>query len=536
MSGRGARLSWAARARTLSSRRVRPQPSRLPRAFSHPAWWAALGLLALNDHVLKGSGMVPGALTGKLSDFAGIVVAPALLAAGLGAGHPTRRWLASAVAGALLAAIKLSPAAAASVAGVLQVLGLPSRIWVDPSDLWALAALPLGHVLSRPRTMRSPRPGVPPPEALAPLRVRLRWVERAGVALASVACMATAGTGEKKKSVRSDAPEVENASEETVVVVLASTEGRGGCKLYRSDRLGALTPDAFGDPRLLMLKPGERALLAVSEEHDPLDCGAASIRLPDGEQSFVAWRDLASIDGYVPNDDGERRARRVLIDGLRGRYEIELGKDLVAFEPGVDAPEPSCPDLPTDPSLEFSPLPEAQGFLEVKSVAEADDGCLTVEWFQLEGDIAAATQRLCIPSWGFPFEVGESLAVTQGRDEVQGTVLQVARLDDGELATQLTLWNGATEAVGDRVTDVEAVDCVGTNTNCGAYLRPLQLSVKKQDQPLVSGDEAMLVGKGNATQRLLVGAAQDVGWAGAECTGDEAVEGPHYNLLELRTF
>ena len=348
--------------------------------------------------------------------------------------------------------------------------------------------------------------------------------------------MATVGTDNKKKSVRSDAPEVENASEETIVVVLASTEGRGGCKLYRSDRLGALTANAFGDPRLLMLKPGERASLAITEGDEALDCGAASIRLPDGEQAFVAWRDLASIDGFVPNDDGERRARRVMVDGLRGRYELELGTDLISFELGLDAPEPSCPELPTEPSLDFAPLPEAQGFLQVKSVTEAEDGCLMVEWFQLEGDIAAAAQRLCIPSWGFPFEVGASLAVTQGRDEAQGRVLQVALLDEGKLVTQLTLWNGATEAVGDRVDEVSAVDCVGVTTDCGAYLRPLQLTVEKQDQPLVSGDEAMFVGKGNATRRMLVGSARDVGWTSAECTGDEAEEGPRYNLLELRTY
>jgi hypothetical protein len=44
------------------------------------SWIAALALLVLNDHVLKHAGVLPGWLTGKLSDFAGLYVAPALLA------------------------------------------------------------------------------------------------------------------------------------------------------------------------------------------------------------------------------------------------------------------------------------------------------------------------------------------------------------------------------------------------------------------------------------------------------------------------
>ncbi len=41
-------------------------------AFHEPLWWGALAVLVANDHALKGSGLVPGALTGKLSDFAGL--------------------------------------------------------------------------------------------------------------------------------------------------------------------------------------------------------------------------------------------------------------------------------------------------------------------------------------------------------------------------------------------------------------------------------------------------------------------------------
>jgi len=42
-------------------------------------WWVALAVLVVNDHVLKGAGLLPGWLTGKLSDFAGLVVAPVVV-------------------------------------------------------------------------------------------------------------------------------------------------------------------------------------------------------------------------------------------------------------------------------------------------------------------------------------------------------------------------------------------------------------------------------------------------------------------------
>jgi hypothetical protein len=99
-----------------------------PSAFSHPLWWCALVALAANDHVLKGSGLLPGAVTGKLSDVAGVIVAPALLAALLGAGERMRRWLASGLVAGALCAIKLSPDIARAVDSAFCTLGWSSRI------------------------------------------------------------------------------------------------------------------------------------------------------------------------------------------------------------------------------------------------------------------------------------------------------------------------------------------------------------------------------------------------------------------------
>src|SRR4051812_3923935 len=53
----------------------------------HPAPLAAVLVLAVNDHLLKGSGLLPGWLTGKLSDFAGLFFFPVLLAAVVRGAH-----------------------------------------------------------------------------------------------------------------------------------------------------------------------------------------------------------------------------------------------------------------------------------------------------------------------------------------------------------------------------------------------------------------------------------------------------------------
>lgn len=99
------------------------------RLFGHPCFTGALAVLAANDHLLKGR--APGALTGKLSDFAGVF----LVAVAIGAltGRPR---LSCCVSGLGFAAIKTLPLAAALAAPFLG--GTTRR---DPTDLLSLVML-----------------------------------------------------------------------------------------------------------------------------------------------------------------------------------------------------------------------------------------------------------------------------------------------------------------------------------------------------------------------------------------------------------
>jgi hypothetical protein len=110
----------------------------------------ALALLAANDWIFKPAALLPAALTGKLSDLAGMVVAPVVLAASLAALRLPARWAAPASAiavGTVFAAIKLWEPAARLHDGALTAamcaldLPLSAHTAVDATDLLALPLL-----------------------------------------------------------------------------------------------------------------------------------------------------------------------------------------------------------------------------------------------------------------------------------------------------------------------------------------------------------------------------------------------------------
>jgi hypothetical protein len=146
--------------------------------LAHPLFWLALVLLLLNDHVLKQSQVLPGAVTGKLSDFAGLLVASVLLSALLKVrGRLGRLSLFAGVSGAF-ATLKLSRPFADAVETITAFGPLPWRLWCDPTDLVALSVLPLGWWLVA-------REGEPRRTRLGPC------LRAAGLVLGVFACAAT---------------------------------------------------------------------------------------------------------------------------------------------------------------------------------------------------------------------------------------------------------------------------------------------------------------------------------------------------------
>jgi hypothetical protein len=498
--------------------------SALPRAFAHPLWWLALALLLLNDHLFKGSHALPPVFTGKLSDIAGMLVAPPLVALLLGAARARARLLATLLVGGGFALIKLVPALAHVAEQLFSLLGVHSRIWLDASDLLALLALPLGHALCKPTTKSALRAGRP-----------LRWTQRAGIALAAFACVATTGVGKKGDSgKRGDAPAVKNASSAKLSLIVASTEGAGGCSLYRDDRVSLLTADAFHAARVLTLDADAQAALPLDTA--TASCGAASVGLPDGQQATVFWRSLDDLPSFVPADDARRKARLITITGKPGSFKLAIGGDLASFDLGGKAPSSTC-DQPTPQySLEATPLAMAQGFLELSEVRHDQDQCLVVDWFMGQGQTNPDTQRLCIPDWAFPFDPGERLSVTQELGALGARTLRITRFSGSSIRTQLAIWSDSHDFPDSSVKSLAPGDCIGALSECGAYVRSVAVSVRNKSAPLHPGDETTLKGDRPKTTRLLVGPGRDVAWTSASCQGVEARLGPSVSVLELRTY
>jgi hypothetical protein len=109
----------------------------------HPLFWIALVVLLVNDHILKQAHVLPGVVTGKLSDFAGMLVAPVVLTALLRLRGQVGRMVAFACVAAAFTAIKLSRPCADLVETVTAYTPLPWRLWCDSTDLVALSMLPL---------------------------------------------------------------------------------------------------------------------------------------------------------------------------------------------------------------------------------------------------------------------------------------------------------------------------------------------------------------------------------------------------------
>jgi hypothetical protein len=153
----------------------------------HPVPLGAAALLFANDHALKGAGLLPAWLTGKLSDVAGLFVLPIVVVSCLRwaaavLGRPLSRgrtlvWAVTIGTAVLFTAMKLSVVVNRWVSGILG----PNSM--DPTDLLALAVLvPCGLWLLRPVRPR--------PEG--------RSLRTAAAAFAALACAATSKKAEPR--------------------------------------------------------------------------------------------------------------------------------------------------------------------------------------------------------------------------------------------------------------------------------------------------------------------------------------------------
>jgi hypothetical protein len=216
----------------------------------HPLWWAALAVLFVNDNLLKGRALAPGWLTGKLSDFAFLIVAPVLLGSLLPVALRGRRQIALAAVVGVYVTADLSSAASAAIVAAAGWVGLRWRLWPDMTDLLALAVLPLTWRLLRV-------PSAPPTATRAPGSARRRpLLESLAVALGAFACMATSVAPPSLFH-----PFLTNGTGREQDVTITWLLRRVTCDQNLTQLAATLNPADLDDPHRATLASGEVAAL-----------------------------------------------------------------------------------------------------------------------------------------------------------------------------------------------------------------------------------------------------------------------------------
>jgi hypothetical protein len=315
----------------------------------------AAALLALNDHALKGAGLLPGWLTGKLSDVAGLLVFPILVVVVTEeilrrAGHTSSRRVAAATSttltGLVFASIKLIPRVADEAGRVL------GPTVCDPTDLLALPSLFLAYWYLTRRSPERPSP---------------RWAQALTVLVAAASSMATSQarsvhgyatwktTSTEIRQIGCAAGEVfvSKSGKQGLGVTILAASSTPGCLLRVLDaRLRLPT----GEVRTSGALPAELRALALLESR-----GSDYLYLPfpfDNEASWNSGERDATLALRLASEGQEQE----WLVPLHHRYDgYHVDREL---PPGLPPPPPpSQPGAPASaaraPATTFAAPPDA---------------------------------------------------------------------------------------------------------------------------------------------------------------------------------
>lgn len=486
------------------------------RALLHPAWLGALAVLGLNDHLLKGAGLLPGALTGKLSDIAGMLVAPVLLAALLGVRSRRGLLLCHVAVGLVFSLINLSPACADAWSWLMGLVGFPWQITVDASDLLALPALALGWRVLVPamREGAAPRP--------APVRLRPRPAEAAAAALGTLLCVATSRPNECEEGCEGDWGEddwgewgstswgdtevnylditadvyLNNASDETIALRIRELrpEVQVDCinaaddpglyftaGLFTEGSTWTLPPWTNAPARQLGILP-DRVCYAVLVESDTLEPTVLFWQASDIQTTLVA--------GQTREGEPHSLGAVILAVDADQRVSVRSSEREVVF-PVREAPAGA--QLPQSDAARVAwSDPPANGEYKIAELDEGDDGCVGIT-FDLAGE---PRWYLCLPPGSFPFQAGETVEIEESG--VDGDLVTLARRQgdapDPVPELKLAIYRGADlPNLSDTVLAAKPIfdAAIAPDPVCGTVAQPQEISASFADQ----GTQAALAGE-----------------------------------------
>ncbi len=449
------------------------------RALAHPVWWAALGLLVLNDHVLKHL-PEPDLVTGKLSDLAGLVVAPWLLAVLLRLRHRRSVDAAHVATGLVFAAINVSPEAAAAVEALSRLLGVPWAIHVDPTDLLALPALlasrlGLGAI------------------AAGDARLDARWA-RLAVAPGLIACVATSAEPPPNDfpppPPRTPSPFSGAASFSQLVfgnrtdaelilrVRPLADDVEIDCAAVGAIPSFALARELFA-PATAFAVPAGRALPVFDDPSVASGarsaCNAFLVDASGLAPRLVFWSAIAPTT--ISQDAAVADSRRMLAVEAESAGRLRwVGHDAL-FPPPSDAPPEAASDPSLCPAARAPTIDVSAGFptgeaLVLSQASASPDGCWRL------GLTAGGRERvgyLCLGHAELPFALGDTLRVRPLDADGRGLVVEGERARLAlNVGTELAL------PIADHrvVAMALAAGCPRSRDACGGTWLPLSIELE----------------------------------------------------------
>lgn len=450
--------------------------SLLRRALLHPAWLGAVATLAINDHLLKGSGLVPAWFTGKLSDIVGLFAAPLLLAVLLRVSS-RRGWaLAHIVIAVVFSAIQVSTAAADAWSGFMGVFGFPWAITSDLTDLLTLPALAVSYVFV-------PR--------MAGQRVAHHVTGELAVASAGMlCCVATSqvGGGEPFYGSFEADTYIHNANDFDIVLRVRPLKASAefDCDLVEEDPARYLRDALFGDAQSWTLVPDATMPVLEIWDRPARSCHAAWIDADNLAPSIIFWREgqypETFVEGTGITPDTTGWISIAFNDEGPGTYETQDElvfriEPLPPSEPGV------CTPSADSSRLAWGDVPTGEWILG--AVDEGIDGCVQLRLqtgFEDQIDVDGKPWELCLPRGAFPFSEGDLIDVqdSSSNDVAEAVVITRNDAETGEPETTLTALrsNGGSTVYGmQALVDPElACDPIPEET-CGTVRRSVSVSM-----------------------------------------------------------
>lgn len=446
-------------------------PSRAS-ALRHPALWVAGVVLVVNDHLLKGSGLVPGVITGKLSDFAWLVVAPVILAALFQARTRGQHAVILAFFVGLFGMTELSQAAADSVSQWASSVGIPCRLWADPTDLIALSVLPLTwHLMGR--TARS----------------NTRIDGALGRVVLGLGIFASVATTEPGPPTWTTGAYVVNRSGAGLDVRVRWTTAMIDCEVLEGADLGlAVSGVIFDEAITYRLAVDETVPLERVDPSTPTatpfsngECQLAIVAIDGAPDTIVLVPPDAQVVLVTQGEALDVPERAVTITLRAPGFDITVGSGLSS---GLRDDRMRVSECESRPAFATSTSMRDGAAQVIASVDVGSDGCTTI------GTTDGERTFLCVPEEMVPFRVGETFRSLSGARFVGETFrLEVGHID-GRALTEVGPF---TLSLGD------PQPCGGERTACGAFVVPLEVEIsggtRERSDYAVSGPSSIAIGR-----------------------------------------